>query len=194
MLLDHTYIHERRLLQYYHKIASSMELLLVPYVRRFDRSVESLRDLTRIELVVKIKYALKGPLNSVLGSTLVRTMLSGSTGSPNSSRSLSGPRMGRTFRLGQVTSVRKPASNCMRRCRRETGPRPKAPKHLPAVPVVLRRGWTGNTIERTVSIPAIKKGLELANLHGGYIREPIKPLSEENDNKWKISIVSLIRK
>ena len=43
------------------------------------------------------------------------------------------------------------------------------------------RGETGadNDIPGAVSVPAVKKGLELAGLAGGEVREPLRPLSTE---------------
>lgn len=56
---DHTYVHERGLLEYYRRLADATECPLVPYIKGFDPSVDFLSDLTRVDSVVGIKYALQ---------------------------------------------------------------------------------------------------------------------------------------
>ena len=56
---DHTYVHERGLMEYYRELGGATDLPLVPYIRGFDPSIEFLGDLTRIDDVAGVKYALE---------------------------------------------------------------------------------------------------------------------------------------
>jgi len=45
------------------------------------------------------------------------------------------------------------------------------------------RTGQNNAIAGAISVPAVKKGLELAGLHGGSVREPIRPLASEEETR-----------
>jgi len=49
------------------------------------------------------------------------------------------------------------------------------------LPLQNMRDSTGqnNTIPGAISVPVVKKGLDLAGLEGGTVREPIRPLGDE---------------
>jgi 4-hydroxy-tetrahydrodipicolinate synthase len=51
------------------------------------------------------------------------------------------------------------------------------------IPYQNFRDQTGqnNTLKSAISVPAVKKGLELAGLHGGNVREPIRALSPKDE-------------
>ncbi|MFB6137683.1 MAG: dihydrodipicolinate synthase family protein [Halobacteriaceae archaeon] len=55
---DHTYIHERGLLSYYDELAAVTDRPLAPYVRGFDPSIEYLIELSEMDPVAGIKYAI----------------------------------------------------------------------------------------------------------------------------------------
>ena len=55
---DHAYVHEQGLLEYYRALADTTDRPLVPYIRGFDPSLEFLVQLTNLDDVVAIKYAL----------------------------------------------------------------------------------------------------------------------------------------
>jgi 4-hydroxy-tetrahydrodipicolinate synthase len=42
---------------------------------------------------------------------------------------------------------------------------------------------TENTIPGAISVPVVKKGLELAGFNAGDVREPIRPLSAEDERR-----------
>ncbi|UHQ98470.1 dihydrodipicolinate synthase family protein (plasmid) [Natrinema zhouii] len=181
---DHTYIHEQGLLDYYRSLASVTESPLVPYVRGFDPSIEYLASLTRVEGVVGIKYALKDPVK--LGASVAAgaddvVWVDGlaepfavsfwAEGVEGFSAGVSNfrPEIGLELfdalsegdweRASQLRNICLPYQNF----RDETGQE--------------------NSIQGAVSVSAVKKGLELAGLNGGNVREPIRPLAPEEERK-----------
>ncbi|SFR65552.1 4-hydroxy-tetrahydrodipicolinate synthase [Halogeometricum rufum] len=176
---DFTYLHERGLLDYYRKLGSETETPLVPYVRGFDPSTDYLADLTRIDGVVGIKYALEDSVKLGEGATegaddvvwvnglaepfSVSHWAEGAEGfsaGVSNFRPEVGLALFDALSEGDWRRARELRNICMpyQRFREETG--------------------DDNEIEGAVSVPAVKAGLELAGLHGGNVREPIRPLSE----------------
>ena len=56
------------------------------------------------------------------------------------------------------------------------------------LPFQQLRDETGkkNSIPAAISVPVVKKGLELAGRHGGHVREPITPLDPENEERAEV--------
>ncbi|MGM0605925.1 MAG: dihydrodipicolinate synthase family protein [Halobacteriota archaeon] len=181
---DHTYLHERGLLQYYEKLAAASDRPLVPYVRGFDPSVEYLRELTRIESVVGIKYALKDSVK--LGQGIAAGAddvvwvdglaepyapaywaegVEGFSAGVSNFRPEVGLKLFDALSDGDWERARALRDICM--------------------PYQRLRGETGaeNEIPGAISVPVVKKGLELAGLHGGTVREPIRPLDAESERR-----------
>lgn len=176
---DHTYLHEAGLLEYYRKLASASDRPLVPYVRGFDPSIDYLAKLTQIDAVVGIKYALKDTVKLgegvaagnddvvwVDGLAEPYALAYWAEGAEGFSAGVSNfrPEIGlalfQALSEGDFERARKLRDACLpyQNFRAETG--------------------VDNEIPGAISVPAVKKGLELAGLHGGYVREPIQPLSE----------------
>lgn len=181
---DHTYIHEQGLLNYYRNLGSATETPLVPYVRGFDPSVNYLAQLTRIESVVGIKYVLKDPVKLGAGVAAgdddvvwvdglaepyaVSFWAEGAEGfsaGVSNFRPEVGLRLYDALAAGDWERARELRTICLpyQNFREETG--------------------ENNAIPGAVSISAIKKGLELAGLHGGNVREPIRPLAPEEEER-----------
>jgi 4-hydroxy-tetrahydrodipicolinate synthase len=181
---DHTYIHEQGLLQYYRKLTSVTETPLVPYVRGFDPSVEFLRDMSSVEGIVGIKYALEDPLK--LGASVAvgdddlvwvdglaepfsvsfwNEGIEGFSAGVSNFRPKVGLELFDALSSGDWEYARQLRNICL--------------------PYQNFRGETGqnNTIPGAISVPAVKKGLDLAGLHGGQVREPICPLSPEEERR-----------
>lgn len=175
---DHTYLHERGLLDYYHKLADVTETPLVPYVRGFDPSVEYLAELSRIDGVAGIKYALEDPIK--LGAATSKgaddvVWVNGlaepyavsywAEGAEGFSAGVSNfrPEVGLALFEALSNGDWERARNLRDIC----------------LPYQNFRDRTGqnNSIAGAISVPAVKKGLELAGMHGGSVREPIQPLS-----------------
>ena len=177
---DHTYVHERGLLDYYRELAAATDRPLSPYVRGFDPSVEFLTDLTRVEGVVGVKYAIEDPVK--LGAAVAAgsddvVWVDGlaepyavsfwAEGAEGFSAGVSNfrPEVGlalyAALAAGEWERARALRNACLpfQRFRGETG--------------------TDNDIPGAVSVPAVKQGLELAGLAGGEVRGPLRPLSAE---------------
>ncbi|WP_266082991.1 dihydrodipicolinate synthase family protein [Haladaptatus caseinilyticus] len=181
---DHTYVHEQGLLQYYRKLTSVTETPLVPYVRGFNPSVEFLRDMSSVEGIVGIKYALEDPLK--LGASVAagdddlvwvdglaepfsisfwNEGIEGFSAGVSNFRPKVGLELFDALSSGDWEYARQLRNICL--------------------PYQNFRGETGqnNTIPGAISVPAVKKGLDLAGLHGGQVREPICPLSPEEERR-----------
>jgi 4-hydroxy-tetrahydrodipicolinate synthase len=179
---DHTYIHKKGLIDYYRKLDAASERPLVPYVRGFDPSVEYLADLTRVEGVVGIKYALKDPVKLGEGIAAGADDVVWVDG-------LAEP-YAVSFWAEGVEGFSAGVSNF----RPELGlalydaldagdwQRARALRDL-CLPYQRFRSETGqdNTIPGAISVPAVKKGLEMAGMYGGAVREPIRPLRTEEE-------------
>lgn len=177
---DHTYIHERALLDYYRQLDAATETPLVPYVRGFDPSIDYLKQLTYVDGVVGIKYALKDPVKlgegAAAGSDDVVWVgglaepcsvsywaegIEGFSAGVSNFRPEVGLELFDALQSGNWERAQKLRNICMpyQRFRDETG--------------------QDNTIPGAISVSAVKKGLELAGLHGGNVRPPIRPLQPE---------------
>jgi len=177
---DHTYIHEQGLLDYYRKLGSVTQQPLVPYVRGFDPSVDYLADLTRLDSVVGIKYAIEDPVK--LGAAVERGSddvvwvdglaepfavsywaegIEGFTAGVSNFRPEVGLALFDALQDENWQRARKLRNSCLplQNLRDRTGP--------------------NNTIPGAMSVPVVKKGLDLAGLEGGTVREPLRPLAEK---------------
>ncbi|GGL39047.1 dihydrodipicolinate synthase family protein [Halarchaeum grantii] len=181
---DHTYLHEQGLLNYYRDLGETSEAPLVPYVRGFDPSVDYLAELTRLESVVGIKYALEDPVKlgaGVAAGTDDVVWVDGlaepyavsfwAEGVEGFSAGVSNfrPEVGLELYDALVAEDWDRARKLRDAC----------------LPYQQFREQTGqnNTIAGAVSVPAVKKGLELAGLHGGAVRDPIRPLDDEKEQR-----------
>ncbi|NGM67734.1 dihydrodipicolinate synthase family protein [Natronolimnobius sp. AArcel1] len=181
---DHTYIHERGLLEYYRKLDAATETPLVPYVRGFEPSVEYLGDLTRIDGVVGIKYALPDPIK--LGAGVAAGAddvvwvdglaepyavsfwaegVEGFSAGVSNFRPEVGLALFDALSSGDWERARELRNACLpyQQFREETG--------------------QDNAISGAISVSAVKKALELAGLNGGNVREPIQPLSDADERR-----------
>ena len=181
---DHTYLHEQGLLEYYRDLASVTETPLVPYVRGFDPSVDYLTSLTRVEGVVGIKYALKDPVKLgaaveagdddvvwVDGLAEPYAVSFWAEGAEGFSAGVSNFRPEIGLELFDALSE----GDWERACELRNI----------CLPYQNFRDETGqdNAIEGAISVSAVKKGLELAGLNGGNVREPIRSLQPEEEQK-----------
>jgi 4-hydroxy-tetrahydrodipicolinate synthase len=177
----HTYIHERGLLDYYEGLASATDTPFVPYVRGFDPSVDYLSRLTRLDSVVGIKYALEDAVKLgeavdagddevvwVDGLAEPYAISYWAEGARGFSAGVSNfrPEVGLELydalsngnwdRARRLRNICMPYQNFRDRCGQD------------------------NTIPGAVSIPAMKRGLDLAGLYGGEnVRAPLRPLAPE---------------
>jgi 4-hydroxy-tetrahydrodipicolinate synthase len=176
---DHTYRHERGLLDYYRELAAATEHPLVPYVRGFDPSIDYLEALSRLDSVAGIKYAVEDPVKLgaavALGADDVVWVdglaepyavsfwaegVEGFSAGVSNFRPEVGLALYDALREEDWGRARELRDICLpfQRLREATGP--------------------DNTLPGAMSVPVVKKGLELAGLHGGHVREPLRPLGD----------------
>jgi len=181
---DHTYVHEQGLLDYYRELASVTDQPLVPYVRGFDPSVSYLEDLTHLDSVVGIKYALPDPVKLGAGVeagsddvvwvdglaepyavSFWAEGIEGFSAGVSNFRPEVGLALFDALSNENWARARKLRDACLpfQNLREETG--------------------QNNDIAGAVSVPVVKKGLELAGMHGGEVREPIRPLDEATEQR-----------
>jgi 4-hydroxy-tetrahydrodipicolinate synthase len=184
MPLDHTYVHEKGVIEYYHKLDGVAEAPLVPYARGFDPSVTFLADMTRVDGVVGIKYAIEDPVK--LGQAVSAGAddvvwvdglaepyavsfwvegIEGFSAGVSNFRPEVGLALFDALQNEDWELARELRNICMpyQNFRDETG--------------------TENTIPGAISVPVVKKGLELAGFNAGDVREPIRPLSAEDERR-----------
>lgn len=181
---EHTYVHEQGLLDYYRELDAATDRPLVPYVRGFNPSVDYLADLTRVDGVVGIKYALKDPVK--LGAGIA-------AGADNVVwvNGLAEP-FAVSFWAEGVDGFSAGVSNFRPEVglalydalENENWERARALRNA-CLPYQNFRDETGenNEIPSASSVPVVKQGLELAGLHGGNVREPIRSLTREQKER-----------
>ncbi|MDS0300614.1 dihydrodipicolinate synthase family protein [Halogeometricum sp. S1BR25-6] len=181
---DHSYIHERGLIRYYEKLDAESEAPLVPYVKGFDPSVGYLRDLAGVDGVVGVKYAIEDAVK--LGAAASST--------PEDVVWVDG--LAEPFAVSFWNEGIEGFSAGVSNFRPEVGlelfdaltdgdwDRARRIRNI-CLPYQDFRDESGedNTLQGAISISAVKKGLELAGMHGGPVREPIQPLSPTDERR-----------
>ncbi|WP_424005186.1 dihydrodipicolinate synthase family protein (plasmid) [Haloarcula salina] len=184
MPLDHTYVHEMAAIEYYRDLADTAVAPLVPYARGFDPSVTFLAALTRVDGVVGIKYAIEDPvtlgeavaagaddvvwvngLAEPYAVSLWAEGVEGFSAGVSNFRPEIGLELLDALRGEDWEYARELRDICLpyQRFRDETG--------------------SENTIPGALSVPAVKKGLELAGFNAGAVRPPIRSLSQADERR-----------
>lgn len=179
---DFTYIHEQGLLRYYEKLAANTETPLVPYVRGFEPSVSYLDDLTRVDGLVGIKYAIPDAVKLGAGVEAGADDVVWVDGLAEPHAPSFWVEGAEGFSAG-VSNFRPEIGLALfDALTEEDWDRARALKNA-CLPYQNFRTETGqnNEIPDAISVPAVKKGLELAGLHGGNVRDPIRSLSAEDE-------------
>ena len=178
---DHTYRHERGLLEYYRKLGDASDAPLVPYVRGFHPSVEFLVDLAGLDCVAGVKYAIEdaAKLDAATDRAGEDVVWSCGLAEPHAPAFWRAGAEGFTSgvsnfvpRLGLALYDALAAGDVERAWRLRDA----------SLPFMDFRSTTGenNALAAANSVPVVKEGLELAGLeyHGGVVREPIVELSD----------------
>ncbi|WP_408960272.1 dihydrodipicolinate synthase family protein [Natrinema sp. 74] len=179
---DHTYVHERALLDYYRKLDAATETPLVPYVRGFDPSIDYLKDLTHIDGIVGIKYALKDPVKLGEGVSAGADDVVWVDGLAEPFAVSYWAEGIEGFSAGVSNFRPEIGLELFDALTAENWERARKLRDI-CLPYQKLRDETGqdNAIPGAISVPAVKKGLELAGLHGGSVRAPIRPLEPEEE-------------
>ncbi|GAD51519.1 dihydrodipicolinate synthase/N-acetylneuraminate lyase [Halarchaeum acidiphilum MH1-52-1] len=181
---DFTYIHERGLLRYYEALSDVTETPLVPYVRGFDPSTRYLSDLTRVDGLVGIKYAIPDPVKLGVGVENGADDVVWVDGLAEPYAPSLWAEGAEGFSAG-VSNFRPEIGLALfDALSEEDWERARAIKNI-TLPYQRFRSETGadNEIADAISVPAVKKGLELAGLNGGHVRAPICSLSAEDERR-----------
>lgn len=174
----HTFVHERGLLKYYRKLGEIVDAPLVPYIREFDPSVAFLADVTRLDSVVGVKYAIPNApkfadavaagaddvvwVNGMAEPHAPALWAEGAEGFTAGVSNFA-PRIGLALfdalSRGEWERAREIRNACQ--------------------PFMDFRGETGtnNTLPAGVSVPVVKEGMRLAGFAPGLVREPLVELT-----------------
>ena len=176
---DHTYVHERGLLEYYRKLGAAADAPLVPYVRGFDPSVEFLTDLAGLDDVAGIKYAIEdvpkfaaavsasgdeavwvNGMAEPYAPSLWAEGAEGFTAGVTNFAPAIGLALFDALSAGEWERARELRDVCR--------------------PLMEFRGETGtdNELPGAVSVPVVKEGMRHAGLTAGTVREPIVELTD----------------
>lgn len=181
---DHSYIHERGLIRYYEKLDSTTETPLVPYVKGFDPSISYLKKLTNIDGVIGIKYALEDAvkLGAAVSAGADDVVWIDGLAEPFAvsfwNEGIEG------FSAGVSNFRPEVGLELFDALTAEEWERARRIRNI-CLPYQNFRDETGqnNKIAGAISVSAVKRGLELAGLHGGEVREPIVPLSPADERR-----------
>lgn len=183
----HSYVHERGLIRYYERLDAATDAPIVPYVKGFDPSVDFLRRLTEVDGVVGVKFALEDPIKLRAGITAGSddvVWVDGlaepfavsfwAEGAEGFSAGVSNFRPEVGLELYEALTV-------------EDWERARRIRDI-CLPYQDFRTESGqnNTIAGAMSVPAVKKGLELAGMYGGHVREPIRELSSSEEERAEV--------
>lgn len=179
---DHTYVHEQGLLDYFDDLATVTETPFAPYIRAFEPSVSFLADLTQIKNVIAIKYAIKDPvkLGAAIAAGVDDVVWVNGLAEPYAVSYWSEGVEG--FSAGVSNFRPEIGIELFDALTAENWERARELRNA-CLPYQNFRDRTGqnNTLRGAISVPVVKKGLELAGLHGGDVREPICSLSPEDE-------------
>jgi len=183
---DHTYTHERGLLAYYERLAAASDRPLAPYLKGYEPSLSFVADLTAMEDVAGIKYALADThfLSRAVDAGDDDVVWVDGLAEPYAPEFYLAGAEG--FSAG--VSNFEPAVGLALFDALEAGDYERAAELRDVcLPYMEFRDTTGedNTFPAANSVPAVKKGYELAGLNAneGRVREPIVGLSEADERR-----------
>ena len=181
---DHTYIHRQGLAEYYRKLADATDIGIVLYKRGPEISLPVVEELSTIENVVGVKFAVND-VNEF--SKMVRNVSDDvvfTTGIAERFAPAFALEGAEGFTTGIGSFV--PELVLALRDALEHGDYERAMEIRDlARPYEDLREGTGpeNDLSAANNVPAVKYGLELAGRYGGPVREPIVELSDEDKRR-----------
>lgn len=190
----HTYIHERGLIDYYRTLASATDLGLVVYKRGPLLTETVLDEITSIENVVAVKYAVN---DAKTFSRLVETVsgdvvwLNGVAERFAPAYALEGAE---GFTTGIGNFVPNPVLALSRALSEGDWQRANRIREL-LRPLEDLREEIGGAIPfgSAKNVPAVKLGLDLRGMYGGPVREPLIGLSDQDGNRVEAYIDEIER-
>lgn len=184
MTPTHTYLHERGVRRYYRTIADATDLPLVLYKRGPALDDEVIADLSHIENVVGVKYA----VNDVDAFSKAVAAVDGDLVWLNGIAERFAPSFAlegaEGFTTGIGNFVPKPTLALMDALENEQWERAKSIREALRPYEDLREecGPDGRYTAAN-NVPAVKYGMELAGLNGGVPRDPLVVLADEDKER-----------
>ncbi|MFC6964253.1 dihydrodipicolinate synthase family protein [Halocatena marina] len=182
----HTYIHEQGLVDYYTKLAESTDLGLVLYKRGPLLSQKLIDELSTINNVIAVKYAvnnIKDFTQSVSDTTGDLVWLNGIAERYAPAFALEGAE-GYTTGIGNFAP--EPVLALSNAIRNEDWARARHIRDILRPYEDLREeSGMNNPFTAANNVPAVKYGMELAGFHGGPVRSPLVQLSEKDKKRTR---------
>jgi len=181
---DHTYIHNQGIVEYYERLADATDLGIVMYKRGPALSLSAVSELSTIDNVVGLKFA----VNDVAAfSKMVREVpgeIVFSTGIAERFAPAFALEGAEGFTTGIGSFAPEVSLALQEALEAEDWEQALKLRDLVRPYEDLREeAGTGNEFAAANNVPAIKLGLELAGLYGGPVREPLVELSAEDKQR-----------
>jgi 4-hydroxy-tetrahydrodipicolinate synthase len=181
---SHTYVHYEGLREYYEAVADATDLGVVLYKRTHDVPDDLVLDIVELENVVGVKYAvndIKSFSHAVDESVADVVWINGIAERFSVSFTLEGAK---GFTTGIGNFVPEAVMELMEAIEREEWELAKSIRNL-LRPYEDLREEAGTDNERIAAnnVPAVKYGMELADLNGGPVRPPIIELSDRDKQR-----------
>lgn len=181
---DHTYLHERGIREYYQRIVDAVDCGVVLYKRGSELSEDVIAELSVEENVVAVKYA----VNDVRSFSQAVEHVSGDIVWSNGIAERFAPAYALEGAEGFTTGIGNFVPNAvlelMDAIREEDWDQAKYLREVLRPYEDLREeAGEDNFISGANNVPAVKYGMELADLYGGPVREPLVELSDADKER-----------
>lgn len=178
---DHVFKHEQGMIEYYDRIASAVDIGVVPYMRGFEVTPRLLESVVEIDGIVGIKWAISDiELFSECVSAVEEDVvwICGMAEPPAPAYYYEGAG---GFSAGVTNFIPRLGLELFDALEAEDRERARRLRDL-SYPFMNLRGERGddNVYQAANSVPAVKAGLEFAGQYGGPVREPLVELSERD--------------
>lgn len=184
MMPPHTYYHERGIKQHYHEIAESTDLPLVLYKRGPKLSDAALAELSEVNNIVGVKYAVNdiNAFSEVVGTADGDVVwMNGIAERFTPAFSLEGAE---GFTTGIGNFVPRPTLELMVALKNEEWDRAKSIRDSLRSFENLRDGCgQNNSFSSANNVPSVKFAMDLAGLYGGPVRSPLVKLAGEDQER-----------
>ena len=183
---DHTFKHERGLVNYYHRLANATETGLLPYIRGFDASPDLITRIADHESVVGVKYAIP---DVTLFRESIRALDRDIIWMNGMAEPLA-PALwnegAEAFSAGITNFAPQVGQALFDALQNEEFERARTIRDV-TLPYMSLRDEQGeeNIYPSANSVPAVKLGLDLAGQHGGPVRDPLVELTDEDRERGR---------
>jgi len=184
MSLSHTFVHQEGAVDYYRRVADATDMPLVPYKRGPSLTDDALIELSTVDNIVGVKYA----VNDIAGFSRVVSEAPGDVEWINGIAERFGPSFAVEGAVGFTTGIGNALPEktlaLFDAMQAEDWERAKAIRDL-LRPLEELRAETGpnNDLEAANNVPMVKHCMDLAGMYGGPVRDPIVGLSEADEER-----------